>query len=449
MADVNTRRLSTERGPTILWIIGCAFFGLASTPQAASAQGRGWGVVEQEAPTASAPEPIWERPSGPRLLLLMAPNLESTRGVLSETLSHVGSLRPNSHYMRAARRAGRPWNDQGTFAELLPAEDVDLVVVVERTGRRRSARLRMSYRDGHTGELLLETIHGRGGNFEGTAGRILREATLASRVVTEAHAPAGESGPPQTADEPVEIPASADSESAESPEEPESRSTVGVRILAGPGVGSAEAKILSDEGGLRLSVTRFAIVDTALLFDIVPSAESNHSFSLGVTYRTSVGLSVKDARGDGIIRDAPARVQRFEAIGALDVEHGSRLRSTLELGWAVRTFDSPAELSFPDYSMTGPLLRMSEAVSLWEDGLTVALGAEVNYVATISRSLRARGVADSAWAVGWSGTLHLPLGEVLALQLAYREAQTFLPIANGNTGHTRERFIALRLQYRP
>ncbi|NOY91309.1 MAG: hypothetical protein GXP55_08870 [Deltaproteobacteria bacterium] len=447
MADVNTRRPSDARS-TILWIITCVLLGLTFMPRVARAQGRGWGVVEQEAPTAAAPEPIWERPSGPRLLLLMAPNLESTRGVLSDTLSHVGSLSPNNHYMRAARRAGRPWNDQETFAELLPAEDVDLVVVVERTGRGRSARLRMSYRDGHTGELLLETIHGRGGDFEGTASRILREATLASRVVTEAHASAAEGSAPEPAHEPTEIPPGGEPE-PEGSAEPESRSTVGVRILAGPGVGSAEAKISSDEGGLRLSVTRFAIVDTALLFDIVPSAESNHSFSLGVTYRTSVGLSVKDARGDGIIRDAPARVQRFEALGALDVEHGSRLRSTLELGWAVRTFDSPAELSFPDYSMTGPLLRVNEAVSLWQDGLTVAVGAEVNYVATISGSLRARGVANSAWALGWSGTLHLPLGEVLALQLAYREAQTFLPIANGNTGHTRERFIALRIQYRP
>lgn len=422
------------------------FVGLVASPGRAEAQ-RPW--YEQGRASEDSAEPVpegWERPAGPRILLLTGRGLESMRDIVSGALLPVGSLAPHQGYLRAARRAGRRWNELSTYAELLPEQGVELVVVVDRAGPRGRSRLHMTYRHGRTGEVLLETEHGHGGDFDGTAARVEQEARLAARVVMEQQPAPASTVPEVSAPAPSEGMGSEESAPL-APEE--SRSTVGIRLSAGVGGGSLQAKLASNEGVLRLSIERFAVVDTALTFDIVPRAEASHSFFLGVTYRTSVGLTVQDARGDGLLREAPARVQRLEALAGLDLAHGSRLTSTLELGWAVHVYDSPADLSFPDHNLTGPLLRLSEGVALWEGGLSVLAGVEVNYLVTIADSLEVRGVANRAWAVGWLGTLHLPLSDVLAAQLAYRESHVMLPMANGNTGYERERFLALRLHYRP
>ncbi|MDH5492683.1 MAG: hypothetical protein OEY14_12090 [Myxococcales bacterium] len=397
----------------------------------------------------------WERPAGLRLLVLARD--EATRELATSLLEPVGESIDPQPFTRAARHAGLRADEEAAFERFLPRFEVDLVVLAERRGRGRSAPLRLTYRSGRDGSLLLESEHAQGRTAREAAPRIVREARLAARADRgpSPSSAGGSGGAPSDGGlddlgEPLFADAPAGAEGGA--QEGESRSSVGVLLLGGLGIGSLEAEIAGPEGVRRLSLDSFLVVDSALHFLVQPRAEAWYTLRVGMSYRSSIGLGVADLRGDGSIREASARVQRFEALASLEamlISGAKPVWADLELGWGLRLFDSPAELSFPDRTLTGPLLRAIAHLTLWERGLSLGAGAELHSLITVSRSLRERGVATSLWALGWTASASYPLGDVAAAELCYRESHAWLPIVNGNTGYDRERFITLRLRYRP
>ena len=387
---------------------------------------------------AESGEATWVMPPGPapfRYIVLRGEvATQAIQRAVSGILETLGTEADDQGYRREARRRGLGWNNEATYAQLLGEASIDLIVVVDATGRGSGRRLRLEFRHGRTGELVLVDEVFRGGDH---GARIRRDASLVWAHIQRDNA--GQSPPPISHD-------GAPEDGTE--DGGEVGSAVNLRLDSGLGVGGLTGKIPSLEGTRTLSLGAFFVVDLGLEVAIEPTAGSAWALLFDMSYRSSMGLRTRDRRGDGSIRSATARAQRFELAAGVRRMLGANSLD-LVLGYALRNFHSAAELSFPDHTLSGPFARALVSLPLWQDGLALVAGTELQYIVDVERGLLELGVGDRAWALGWVLGAGLPIGKSTALDLVYRESFAWLSMVDNRSGHSDERFVSLRLRYEP
>lgn len=392
----------------------------------------GDGAVAEEDATA------WAQP---RLLVL------GERGTpayvvraLRQVLASAGEIVPADAYVSAAREAGLAPVSEEAFERLLEAQDVVLVVVI--SAARRSRLAEMSYREGRSGLVLLEERHpiDAGGRLDEVAARtVLAETRLAVAALTrpgEGRALAQESaaeGAPLTEDD---------------------LTGSRVRFALGVGGGISTRSFEGPAGALgaavRLSTNPFPAVHLRFGVAVEPEAGGRLSVTGRIRYFTSAGLRTTDLRLDGTSRVTASRTQSVAIDVGVAYRLGvSRAAATLDaaLGFASHGFSSNALVSLPDYSLGGPYVRLGASLPFAER-FTLALGADVQWLAAVADVLQGLGAGAGGVAFGFEASFSATVLDELALEASYREAHAFVSDGARGGASDVERWIVLAAVYR-
>lgn len=379
----------------------------------------------------------WQRP---RILVVRASRtpIELLRSV-RELAEQVGEAINAGPYVREARDGGLPPTSDAAFEQLLPAQNVAIVAVIQRTWLNRIPHLRITYREGRFGMVLLEELHALAGNriTASSSERILSELRISLAVVTR---PRGGGAAPvdaMTEDRPGRnLP----------PAEP--GAAVHLAIAAGGGIGTRSFRLPTPPGVIRLSTTPFPAVGLQLAMNVEPTARGALAVGGQLTYVTSVGLGTTDRQIDGTTRETSSRSQHLEIAATLRYRFGGSVALAARLGWTFRVFSSEAPVTLPDYTLSGPSAFVGLEVPLASGTVVIGLGPVAHLLLLVDDDLTEVGVGRTALAVGAELRVEVWLSDTVGLSANYRESHALLNSSLGDTDDV-ERYVLVQLLYRP
>ncbi len=377
----------------------------------------------------------WEMP---RVLLIRLPDtpVELLR-VVRRLVQSVGEPVDAASFVRQARARGLRPTGYTAFEQLLRDLDVQLVVVISRVRVGRIPHIKISYREGRSGGILLEELHPVAGDrvTESVSERILTELRLALAVVTR---PKGAPAPPP-APEPE----------TREPEEP--GSAIRFSVAAGFGVGTRQFEVPSTSGSIRLASTLFPAVAAQLGVGVEPTAQGRWLFGGAIRYHSSAGLETTDERVDGTNRQTSSRAQRFHLVARARYRLGAALSASslvFELGWMFRFFSSEAPVTLPDYVLQGPTTFAGFRLPLLGQKLVLSVGPEVFWVLLVGDELRGLNVSSFAVGLGGAASVTYSFTDAIAVRARYIENHALLS-APGGRARDVERFVTIGVEYTP
>ncbi|MCB9631914.1 MAG: hypothetical protein H6721_07240 [Sandaracinus sp.] len=381
----------------------------------------------------------------PRTLVVAGPRVHtSIASQVNDVLRGVAEVVDGRSFARRAQREGlRPTSDTA-YERLLGEENVALVVELQRGRIRFIPTVRVIYREGRGGFVLLETQHPLSGLrlLGAERRRIADEVRLALAVTTR---PPGSSGPAIS----DELRREADDDRPRDEDEP--GSVIEVEIAAGAGMGTRSFRLPTQAGELRLDTTPFPAARVDLGLHMRPNAESRLRAGFSLGYATSIGLRTTDRRIDGSTRETGSRSQRLDAQVDLDVRLG-RGREAVELlvalGWTLRRFSTEAPVTLPDFGLGGPRLGVGLRVPLLGGRLVLYAMPDLQLLVRASDALRDDGLEGTSIALGAAAGVSLRLADALRARLDYRESHALLSSERGD-GRDVDRYVALQLVYAP
>lgn len=397
----------------------------------------------------------------------------------------------NDAYLALCRRADlSPWSLQCIRRYGVRA-GADVIVVGSWLSWGRSRVIRMTYRDGDDGRVLLQTRHTLPGVRLDRAARVAlaREIVMTGGLAGEdGGAPArnasndepeeggeeraaaseeessdeGGLPPPVNWDEDEE-PAAGEAEALEEGDDAEDAagdsdgeaSPIGRRAgfafeaQAGFGFGARASAVPMEAGPARLSTSPFPAA--ALGLGAAWWGESVH-VAARARYFTSVGLRTKDIRSDGSTRTVDARSHSLALGLAVGFALGDRAGATvleLGIGYHFRLFDAEVPLSMPEYTLSGVYARADLSFPVGSGPLRLAIAPEVGSVNGITEQLQETGKVTTGVMVGAEAAVRFQLLEELQLEVVYRESHAFMPSERDSDMTDVERFGVLRATYIP
>jgi hypothetical protein len=389
-------------------------------------------LAESEAPEG---EEAWEAPT----ILIVAQRdtppevIEDVRGLLAS----AGQVIDGGDYEREARSRGLPPESAEAMQSILPEmhADLDLVVVVGTNRPTRATLILLGYHD-RFGLQILEEAHSIQGLLmtDESRARTLAETRLALAVITRPRGGLQQIG---------------------GGVEPGQRApglAVHVAMEAGVGFGTREFEVPTTSGVITLATAIFPSAALQLTIEVEPTARGQLTIGAELEYQTSFALITTDMRVDGTLRETGSRSQRLAA----GLHLAYRLEESLDtvsfggaLAWSALTFSSEAPVSLPDYTLQGPVLSLGVSIPIAERLVTISLFPEVQWIVDVGGGLAAQGVSSSGVAIGGSARVRLRLLNELFADLTYRESHAFLGTAVGQGATDVERFVSVRLVYRP
>lgn len=381
----------------------------------------------------------------PRALVVIGPRVHAAvASQVSDVLRGVAEVVDGRGYARRAQREGlRPTSDTA-YESLLAEENVALVVELQMGRIRFIPTVRIIYREGRGGFVLLDEQHPLSGLrlLGAERRRIADEVRLALAVTTR---PPG-SGPASVADELRRDP---DEERPRDEDAP--GSVIEIAIAAGAGFGTRSFRLPTQAGEVRLGTTPFPAARVDLGLHVRPTAESRLRAGFALSYVTSMALRTTDRRIDGSTRETASRSQRLDAQADLDVRLGAARESTalrISLGWTLRRFSSEAPVTLPDFGLGGPRLAVGLLVPLWNGRIRLHAAPDLQLLVRASDSLRDEGLDGTSVALGGEAGVSIRLRDALRAQLTYRESHALLTSSLGD-GRDVDRYVALQLVYAP
>ncbi len=426
---------------------------LATAPSALHAQAdddgddQGEAASEEVASEAEGEEVDTSDWQLPRAMIVVGPRVrDAVASQVGDVLRDVAEVVDGRGFARRAQREGlRPTSDTA-YERLLADENVALVVELQEGRIRFIPTVRIIYREGNGGFVLLEEQHPLSGLrlLGAERRRIADEVRLALAVTTR---PPGSAGPSTTIAD--ELRAEADDDRPRDEDEP--GSVIEVEVAAGAGLGTRSFRLPTQAGEVVLGTTPFPAARVDLGLHVRPNVDSRLRAGFALSYETSVGLRITDRRIDGSTRDTASRSQRLDAQVDLDIRLG-RGREAVELlvglGWTLRRFSSEAPVTLPDFGLGGPRLELGLRVRLLDGKLIVFAAPDLQVLVAASDSLRDAGLDGASVALGGGGGVSLRLSDALYARLAYRESHALLGSERGD-GRDVDRYLALQLVYAP
>jgi hypothetical protein len=221
---------------------------------------------------------------------------------------------------------------------------------------------------------------------------------------------------------------------------------VAAHLRVGAGVAQREIQAPSAEGPRELALGPVP----ALMLGIDADAHAGAwVLGLGLSYRTSVRGRVVDAdAGAGAAMSKTAvRSHHFEAGLRAAMRMGPTQHAVgvaLFAGYDVRALATVAVLRVPRFSLHGPLLRVELDLPLRAANMRLRLGPEAQWISGLSRALlESSGLTQPAFAIGGFLQLQLPISELFALQLEYRESHAFARARGVSSFSDVERYLLL------
>lgn len=426
---------------------------LASAPAPLQAQNDDDGFAEEDTVSEQAYDDAqgeevdtsdWQLP---RAMIVVGPRVrDAVASQVGDVLRDVAEVVDGRGFARRAQREGlRPTSDTA-YERLLAEENVALVVELQEGRIRFIPTVRIIYREGNGGFVLLEEQHPLSGiRLLGTERRrIADEVRLALAVTTR---PPGSAGPSTTIAD--ELRAEADDDRPRDEDEP--GSVIEVEVAAGAGMGTRSFRLPTQAGEVVLGTTPFPAARVDLGLHVRPNVDSRIRAGFALSYATSIGLRTTDRRIDGSTRDTGSRSQRLDAQANLDVRLG-RDRDSVELlvglGWTLRRFSNEAPVTLPDFGLSGPSLELGLRIRLLEGKLVFFAAPDLQVLVIASDSLRDAGLDGASIALGGGGGVSLGLSDTVHARLAYRESHALLGSERGD-GRDVDRYLALQLVYAP
>lgn len=451
------------------------------------------------------------RADGPKVLFVPHTTLPfPLREAIPGTFTPRATLLPSSRYIALCRRANLRPSSTRALRRYGLRMGADVIAVATWASWGRSRVVRMIYRDGRTGRVLLQSRHSlpgvrldraarvamardvlrAGSNASGGAAeqRTTRRASrerqrpqeeepreaVASREEEEEEAEDEESStgggglpPPVDWDEGGGEEASASAEALEESEEEadgdgdedaegdEEGSVVrrpmgfGFEVSAGFGFGARAAAVPMEAGPARLSTSPFP----AALIGLGTGWRGDAiAVAARARYFTSVGLRTKDVRSDGTTRTVDARSQSLSLGVHVEFALSDRANATLlELGagYQFRLFSSELPLSMPEYTLSGVFARVDLSFPVGSGPLRLAIAPELASVNGITEQLQEAGKVSAGVAVGAEAAVRVQLLPQLMLEVVYRESHAFIGSERDSDMTDVERFGMLRAAYAP
>lgn len=384
----------------------------------------------------------WELP---RVLVVVGPRVhDAVASQVNDVLRGVAEVIDGRGFVRRAQREGlRPTSD--TAYERLLAEENAALVVELQVGRIRFIQtVRIVYREGRGGFVLLETQHPLSGLrlLGAERRRLADEVRLALAVTTR---PPGSAPSSTIADEMRE-------QSDDRPRDEDTPgSVVEVEIAAGAGMGTRSFELPTQAGEVRLDTTPFPAARLDLGLHVRPNVDSRLRAGFALSYATSIGLRTTDRRIDGSTRETGSRSQRLDAQVDLDFrlqDARDAVELTVGLGWTLRRFSSEAPVTLPDFGLGGPRLELGVRIPLLDGRLVLHAAPDLQLLVRASDALRDAGLDGASVAIGGGASISYRLADALRARLTYRESHALLGSERGD-GRDVDRYLALQLVYAP
>lgn len=432
-----------------LTLVASPLLGIVLVPSLASAQedeADDVGDEGEDAGDAGSGEDIdtsdWQLP---RVLVVVGPRVhDAVASQVNDVLRGVAEVSDGRGFVRRAQREGlRPTSD--TAYERLLAEENAALVVELQVGRIRFIQtVRVIYREGRGGFVLLETQHPLSGLrlLGAERRRIADEVRLALAVTTR---PPGSAPSTTIADEMRE-------QSDDRPRDEDTPgSVVEIEVGAGAGMGTRSFRLPTQAGEVRLDTTPFPAARVDLGLHVRPNVDSRVRAGFALSYATSIALRTTDRRIDGSTRETGSRSQRLDAQVDLDLRLGASREAaelTIGLGWTLRRFSSEAPVTIPDFGLGGPRLELGLRVPLLDGRLVIHAAPDLQLLVRASDALRDAGLDGASLALGGGASLSYRLVDALRARLSYRESHALLGSDRGD-GRDVDRYLALQLVYAP
>ncbi len=402
-------------------------------------------AIDEEANDDEEPTSVEEWVAPKILVVAEARTPRAIVREVSDLLAAVGEVESGDELVREARSRGLPPMSDAAFEALLPGAGMGLVVTLETVDRERVRVLRIAYREGHFGLTLLEEEHPLAGDRLRTEAheRIVAEARLALAATTRPTAAAGSESSTTAGlgpDAPREHAADAEPGAA-----------IHVALGAGAGIAMRRFELPVALGIVRLSTNPFPAASIRLALDLEPHARGPLSLGAELAYLTSVGLTSTDMRVDGTSRETPSRSQRFDVWLSGAYRLGEPLDAPslgAAVGFGLRSFESEAPVTLPDYALSGFSLQLRFALPLFDGRFLVAVAPELGWIAFVDGSLTEQGVSSSAVALGIEARARLGIAGPFYAELSFRESHAILSSTGGESNDV-ERYLTLGVLYRP
>lgn len=444
------------------------------------------------------------RADGPKVLFVPHTTLPfPLREAIPGTFTPRATLLPSSRYIALCRRANLRPSSTRALRRYGLRMGADVIAVATWASWGRSRVVRMIYRDGRTGRVLLQSRHSLPGVRLDRAARVamardvLRAGSSASGGAAEERTTrraSRERAEPEEEEQQQEAVASRDEEedeesssgggglpppvdwdegggeeasaSAEALEEPEEEADAdaegdedgavvrrptgfGFEVSAGFGFGARAAAVPMEAGPARLSTSPFP---AALIGLGTGWRGDSIAVAARARYFTSVGLRTKDVRSDGTTRTVDARSQSLSLGVHVEFALSDRANATLlELGagYQFRLFSAELPLSMPEYTLSGVFARADLSFPVGSGPLRLAIAPEVASVNGITEQLQEAGKVTAGVAVGAEAAVRVQLLPQLMLEVVYRESHAFIGSERDSDMTDVERFGMLRAAYAP
>jgi hypothetical protein len=312
-----------------------------------------------------------------------------------------------------------------------PPQPGDVAVIAELTaGSSGAPLLHITYYDGVSAAPLLTDEMPLDGGTIGPA----YDSYLATRVqnafaMVAQHGSGGAPPPPMAAPE-MSAPEAGAPAASEAPPSEEGR-PVAVSLGVGIGAGMHQAAFPTDVGNHTLPLATFPALDLMLQVDGVSHA-GNVTPGLRVSYRTSIGYTLRETPPAGVEVSSPARTHEFEIDAVANLNFGdsrTALSLPIAVGWALDNSRTDVELTWPRYTLGGPRARVSLRIPISDGDVVLTLGPDVGGIVQVSGSLQRAGISATGMAFGGEAQLAVKVSERFALRALFREAHTVLSSA--------------------
>lgn len=407
----------------------------------------------------------------PRILLVVGPGVpRAMRHDLEAVFGDIGTVMSDGDYQRAAGAAGLDPTGPDAAAAFMPAQGVDLGIVVARDG----LSLRVSHYAGASGTLVLQdSVRLEDNQLDPTDHFFLRaRARRALEAIQSFTASPPQTWPPvegaplqggYPAQPPSGYPQGAPAPGFATPSEaPEmqgaseaggagaDRTAAGrglqplrVRLSVGLGLTTHATDMPTDSGIQR--------VDEAVVpgLDFLLEGEGGRgAFKPGVRidYMTSIGYQQTETPPGGVPRSSAARKHEvlLDLTGRIGGgEHDGAVSFPIALGFALRDLRAEVEMSIPRYTLAGPHLRALVRIPIAGGDFVLEAGPDLQWLMFVSKALRRAGIADSGTAIGVEASLWVPLGERWSGRILYRESHASLDTVFSASFADVQRFVTL------
>lgn len=217
----------------------------------------------------------------------------------------------------------------------------------------------------------------------------------------------------------------------------------GVQLSAGAGLGQRDVWLPTQLGVRKLDTGMFPALDVLLAADGGLGARG----LLGARfhYQTSVGSEAVETPAGGVEKRSTLRANRVEAGLTPGLRFGDSERSVslrFFAGWSFRGLRSVVDMSIPNYTLHGPVLRPELRIPLAHGVLELRLAPEAQLIAGVTSEFRKAG-ATAGTGVAYAAELSVSarLSRVLLASLSYREAHALLSTPWSDKVSDVERFI--------